>query len=234
MTAVPFENLDMLLEKPVSLDWEVLWDKLLVSRRGGVCHELNHAFYYLLQALGFDVSLGSAGVDTDDDELEHMNIRVKLKGKTYLVDVGFASGLIPPLCLEEGAEQTGYGERFLFRREEGDVLALLKFDRATGMYQPLHRLYRPERRAADFIPGFQAASIPGATPFSSYIICSRGTQENRCRLVRNRLMVSNSAGARKILIGNREECITVLERYFGISPAPDFSEARWKAIMNGS
>ncbi len=231
VTAVPFENLDMLLQKPVSLDREALWDKLLVRRRGGICHELNHAFYYLLLELGFDVSLGSASVDTEDDVLEHMNLRVHLDGRTYLVDVGFGSGLIPPLYLAEGIEQPGYGERFLFRQAEGDVLVLCKYNLETGDFHPLHRLYKPVRRAEDFIPGFQAASVPGATPFSSYLICSRGTNENRRRLVRNRLTVSDSTGTRKILLEDSKACIAVLERYFGISPAPELSEARWKAVL---
>ena len=38
---VPFENLDILADKPLSLDHEALFDKIVTRRRGGVCAELN-------------------------------------------------------------------------------------------------------------------------------------------------------------------------------------------------
>ncbi len=39
--AIPFENLDPLLDRPVSLDLEALQQKLVGSRRGGYCFEQN-------------------------------------------------------------------------------------------------------------------------------------------------------------------------------------------------
>ena len=36
VAAVPFDNLDMLDQKPLNLTQEALWDKIVVRRRGGV------------------------------------------------------------------------------------------------------------------------------------------------------------------------------------------------------
>ncbi|HEY7477344.1 MAG TPA: arylamine N-acetyltransferase, partial [Actinomycetota bacterium] len=42
--AVPFENLDIHLGRPIVLDPERLVRKVVAERRGGFCYELNGAF----------------------------------------------------------------------------------------------------------------------------------------------------------------------------------------------
>lgn len=54
--AVAFENLDILAGRPISLDHEALFDKLILRRRGGVCAELNTLYNWLLWSLGFQVT----------------------------------------------------------------------------------------------------------------------------------------------------------------------------------
>ncbi len=39
--AIPFENLDVLLRRPVVLDLEANYDKIVCQRRGGWCYEMN-------------------------------------------------------------------------------------------------------------------------------------------------------------------------------------------------
>src|SRR6266540_1131840 len=62
LLTVPFENLDIHLGRPILLDQEALFDKIVTRRRGGFCYELNGLFALLLRELGFDVTLLSAGV----------------------------------------------------------------------------------------------------------------------------------------------------------------------------
>jgi N-hydroxyarylamine O-acetyltransferase len=62
MLAVPFENLDIGLGRPIVLDQAALFDKIVVRRRGGFCYELNGLFAALLRELGFEVTMLSAGV----------------------------------------------------------------------------------------------------------------------------------------------------------------------------
>lgn len=54
--AVNFENLDLMMGRPVSLDLEHLYDKIVVRRQGGVCAELNTLYNWLLYSLGFQVT----------------------------------------------------------------------------------------------------------------------------------------------------------------------------------
>src|ERR1700690_1319067 len=55
LCAVPFENLDIHLGRPIALDDAGLFEKIVTRRRGGFCYELNGLFAALLRELGFSV-----------------------------------------------------------------------------------------------------------------------------------------------------------------------------------
>ena len=60
--AIPFENLDPLLRRPVKLDPASLQAKLVGGGRGGYCFEHNSLFAQVLRALGFKVQEATARV----------------------------------------------------------------------------------------------------------------------------------------------------------------------------
>ena len=60
--AIAFENLDVLLGRPIPLDAGALQDKLVRRRRGGYCFEQNSLFRLVLEALGFKLAALSARV----------------------------------------------------------------------------------------------------------------------------------------------------------------------------
>ena len=80
LLAVPFENLDIHLGRPISLDQDALFGKIVTRRRGGFCYELNGLFALLLRELGFEVTLLSAGVARADGgfgpEFDHLTLLV--------------------------------------------------------------------------------------------------------------------------------------------------------------
>ena len=39
--SIPFENLDILNNRKISLDGSILYDKIITNHRGGLCFELN-------------------------------------------------------------------------------------------------------------------------------------------------------------------------------------------------
>src|SRR5262245_43809073 len=59
---MPFENLDILLGRAISLELEAVQAKLVAGRRGGYCFEHNTLFRAVLEALGFRVTPLSARV----------------------------------------------------------------------------------------------------------------------------------------------------------------------------
>lgn len=93
VVAIPFENLDVLLGRGVSLDIDALQAKLVHARRGGYCFEQNTLLLAVLQELGFEVRPVSARVriGRPRDFLPartHVFLRVELEGESWLADVG--------------------------------------------------------------------------------------------------------------------------------------------------
>src|SRR4051794_25411559 len=92
LMAVPFENLDIHRGRPIVLDVDALYAKIVTRRRGGFCYELNSLFAALLREAGFTVSLLSAEVARDDGSLsppfDHLALLVETEER-WLVDVGF-------------------------------------------------------------------------------------------------------------------------------------------------
>jgi len=93
--AIPFENLDVLLRRPVRLDLEGLQDKLVQRRRGGYCFEHATLFAALLRRLGFSLATHAARVvvarPKEESPRGHMFLTVNLDGERYVTDPGFAA-----------------------------------------------------------------------------------------------------------------------------------------------
>ncbi|MCH2084218.1 MAG: arylamine N-acetyltransferase [Saprospiraceae bacterium] len=47
--AIPFENLDIHVNKRIIIDYERIFEKVVLHRRGGFCYEWNGLFYHLLE-----------------------------------------------------------------------------------------------------------------------------------------------------------------------------------------
>lgn len=107
--AVPFENLDIVAGRPLSLDLNHLYDKIVVRRQGGVCAELNTLYNWLLYSMSFAVTSYNARMLSPPTYLfrRHRILAVELEGKTYTTDVGFATeNARVPLELTEGKVQS--------------------------------------------------------------------------------------------------------------------------------
>ncbi len=126
-TAVPYENLDIQLGRPVSLEPEALADKIITRRRGGFCYELNHAFAVMLGAVGFEVSIIEAAVDRElrgeSAWRNHMPLLVTVDGETWLCDVGLMDGFLSPIRLRPGDHVEGR-QTYSLEQVGGDVWRL--------------------------------------------------------------------------------------------------------------
>ncbi|XVV17238.1 arylamine N-acetyltransferase family protein [Actinoplanes sp. CA-131856] len=92
---VPFENLGIHLDEPISLAPDDLFDKIVRRRRGGFCYELNGAFAIVLEALGYSVVRAAARVYRTPELLgppfDHLALLVHTADGDgpWLADVGF-------------------------------------------------------------------------------------------------------------------------------------------------
>ncbi|WP_370600120.1 arylamine N-acetyltransferase [Pseudomonas nitroreducens] len=107
---LPFENLDVLLEKDVDIDPQAVFAKVVEQQRGGYCFELNSLFARLLSSLDYRVTLLVGRVrwglpaDAPLTPQSHLLLRVDLDEGVYLVDIGFGGPASPralPLQLNE-------------------------------------------------------------------------------------------------------------------------------------
>ena len=107
VAAIPFENLDILLGRGISLDPARLHDKLVVERRGGYCFEQNSLFLAILREVGFTALPMEARVRSGSTTLRprtHMVLTVQLDGESWLADVGFGGdGLLEPVRVDDAA-----------------------------------------------------------------------------------------------------------------------------------
>lgn len=108
--AIPFENLNPLMELPVRLQLSDIEQKLVVERRGGYCFEHNLLLKAVLESMDFSVTPLAAGVlmgNADaEPSLSHMLLLVDVGGVPHIADVGFG-GQTPtaPLRLKADVEQ---------------------------------------------------------------------------------------------------------------------------------
>lgn len=123
--SIPFENLDVLLGKPIVLDEGSLLQKLVRDKRGGYCFEQNTLLLWMLASLDFNVRPLSARVRVGRPRdfippRTHVFLRVELDGESWLADVG-VGGLTPtaPLRLSsEEIQDTPHEPRRLVREND--------------------------------------------------------------------------------------------------------------------
>jgi N-hydroxyarylamine O-acetyltransferase len=122
-THIPFENLDVLLGRPIRLDLEGLQAKLVRGRRGGYCFEQNELFAAVLERLGFPVTRLAARVRLGSTRLAprtHMLLKVDVEGGPWLADVGFGGdGLLKPFPLAAGLVVRQYAWSYRLLEDAG-------------------------------------------------------------------------------------------------------------------
>lgn len=115
LRAIPYENFDVLLGRPVSLAPEAAFEKLVTRRRGGWCYEMNGLLGGVLKEIGFSVTQMAGAVmraERGDVALgNHLVLKVDLD-RPYIADVGFGDGILEPIPLAFGSHQrAGYDFR---------------------------------------------------------------------------------------------------------------------------
>jgi N-hydroxyarylamine O-acetyltransferase len=107
---IPFENIDVVLGRPIELGVDALQRKMVRGGRGGYCFEQNSLLKAALEATGFrSVPLLARAAPPRG----HMILRVELPEGSFLADVGFGN-LTPtaPLALRTGVVQETLHEPF--------------------------------------------------------------------------------------------------------------------------
>ncbi len=222
--AVPFENLDVLLGRRISLEPAAIFQKIVTNRRGGYCFEQNSLFRDVLRALGFVVTPYLARVrwrvpPETGTPLTHMVLHVEADGQTWLADVGFGSvGITAPLALHTEAEQsTPHEPRRLLRRGPLIVQQILLEGAWGDVYQ-----YAPDPPPPiDFEVGNWFSCSHPRAHFTNTLVVARALPDGRVTLLnRERTRRLADGRAEKRELATPDELLDVLRRDFGLDFAP--------------
>lgn len=231
VSAIPFENLDPLMGRPVPLDLEALQDKLIGRRRGGYCFEQNAVFRATLETIGFAVTPLSArvrwmsGADAPMTPRTHMLLKVDLAEGAYIADVGFGAHLQDaPLRLDTGSEQRTPAGVYRLRDVDGMLALEMLHDGAwrTGFLFNLEATHEADYRMANWY-----TSTSPWSPFPNSLIVERVAGGVRYNLV-NRILAErqHGAGAIEYPIATARELGEILEGVFHLDP-PASPEDIW-------
>ena len=120
---IAYENLDVQLGRPVTIERPVIFEKIVGRNRGGWCYEMNGLFGWALGELGFKVTRAAGGVmrEVMGDIMvgNHLVLRVDLPEGAYLADVGFGNGPIDPIRIAPGEFSDGRFSFALSQPEDG-------------------------------------------------------------------------------------------------------------------
>jgi N-hydroxyarylamine O-acetyltransferase len=195
-TAIPYENIDVLLKRGVQLDLGSVQKKLVDSRRGGYCFEQNTLLEAALQALGFSVTRLVARVvrgmpDPTEAGRVHKVLRVDLPEGPYVVDVGFGN-LTPtaPIALRPEAPQLTPHEPFRLMPQDHEFLMQV---RLGEVWDSLFRFSLEPTPPIDFEMGNWFTSTHPASPFLGNLIVARPTPEGRATIFNRRFTIRDRA-----------------------------------------
>ena len=181
ITSVPYENLDIIYGKAISLDEEDIYDKIVTRHRGGYCFELNALYEKLLLGLGFQVESFFARFLRGQTEIpvrRHRVLVVTLGAERYMADVGIGSpSPRAPLLLKSGITQECFGECYRFEREE--FLGWVLYEMRDGKWQRYLSFTEEKQLDIDFIqPSFYCEKHP-ASIFNRQIMVAIKTPTGR-------------------------------------------------------
>jgi N-hydroxyarylamine O-acetyltransferase len=217
VTHIPFENLDILLRRPIALDLASLQAKLVTGRRGGYCFEQNLLFSAVLQHLGFPVRLLAARVhyrNRPKVPRTHIALLVDVGGAPWLADVGFGlEGLLLPVRFEAGRESRQYA--WTYRVVEADREWALQSLR-DGAWNDLYSFTLEPCVAVDFEPANHYCVTHPESRFVRTLTAQLPTPAVRYRLRNRELVLDRGTTVERRALADDDELLAVLADVFGL------------------
>ena len=227
---IPFENLDVLLARPVRLDLEALQDKLVRRRRGGYCFEHATLMGAALDALGFDVVRHAARVvmyvPRNAAPRTHMLLVVRLGEGEFVVDPGFGA-LAPrvPVPLSGGVAQFGAERRWLARDGDHWTLRARVADYDVDCWTtPLDDVHPIDFEMANHFTATHASS-----PFVNRLMLRAFTPDGRVTAMNREVTITRGSESTTSALADRSALRALLVEHFGFD-LPEVETMRVPAV----
>jgi len=216
LLTVPFENLDIHWKRPIVLDLDSFYQKIVEERRGGFCYELNGLFNELLREVGFETRLVSARVCKGGEagrEFDHAAIIVAIGDEEYLVDVGFGDFAAEPLRFALDEAQTDVTGEFMIRKFDDEYYEVAKRDGEVWNSEYIFKDISRDLTEFAEMCDFQQNSAE--SHFTKEKLCSIMTVDGRKTLTDSKFIVSGGGERSEHKVGQDFEQILATE--FNIS-----------------
>ncbi len=214
---VAFENLDIHWKRPILLDNERFYDKIIGEKRGGFCYELNALFCELLNQTGFQSKIISARVASGKDfsaEYDHLAILTKIGGEEFLVDVGFGDFAAEPLPFIADLEQKDETGTFMIRKYDDEYFEVVKKDgnewKSEYIFKDL------ERDLQEFSGMCEFHQKSPESHFTKGKLCSLMTNDGRKTLTDKKFIETKNGVKSETEVNSEAEFNLILEREFQI------------------
>lgn len=224
VSTIPFENLDVLLGRGISLELADIERKLVTDRRGGYCFEHNTLLLHVLDALGFQVAPLSARVRLQRPRdfippRTHVFVRVDLGGDARLIDVG-VGGLSPTASLALGTEAeqpTPHEPRRIIPVDLGRGTAWMHQAFFGGEWHDVCEFTGEEMPPIDREVGNWFTSAHPASHFRSRLVVARAQPNGvRFSILNREATVRDRAGATTEVLTDPDRLLALLAERFGL------------------
>jgi N-hydroxyarylamine O-acetyltransferase len=216
-THVPFENIEVLMGRPMPLDLASLWKKLVEDRRGGYCFEQNTLFAAVLEQIGFGVTRLAARVRLGAGTItarNHMLLAAEADGRRWLADVGFGGdALLYPVAWAPGETSEQFAWKYRLTVESPGYL--LQTWRGDG-WVDLYSFTMEEQHAVDYeVANYYTATHPDSF-FRQQLMVHLPGPEARVTLIGRRLIERRPEGASEVLLADDAAVLETLAARFGM------------------
>ncbi|SEA60489.1 arylamine N-acetyltransferase family protein [Bizionia paragorgiae] len=203
---VPFENLDIHYNTPITLQIDRIYNKVVHNNRGGFCFELNGLFFELLTALQFNAKRISARVYDKTgygEEFDHFAIIVKIGTTDYLCDVGFGDFSFEPLLIEPNTLQNDVRGTFLIDNYDSHYLRVNKVENENST--PKYIFTTDSREFTDFQAMCNYHQTNPDSHFTQKRLISLPTTDGRRTITGDTLKITASGTTTETIIKNEKE-----------------------------
>ena len=133
--SVPYENTQLLTKKYVPCDVDSLFQRIVVEKKGGICHDVNGLFGWFLGELGYKVvSVGTCSfLEKIKTHIHKTLVVTDVNGDEWLTEAAYA-GFINnknPIRFIPGLEQTFGDETFRIEEIDGKFCLLGPDDKGS-------------------------------------------------------------------------------------------------------
>ena len=218
LCAIPFENLDVLLGRRVSLDLVDIQRKLIGDRRGGYCFEQATLFDAVLQAIGFRTWCHLARVvlaaPKHLSSRTHLFVLVDLPEGRFVADPGFGGPAARgPVLLADTDTSPATGASHWFSFTDG-AWVLHGRDGATETALWVTELatdYPIDAEVSNHFVSTHPASI-----FTTAIMMNRFTPDGRISVMNRNVTLWQAGGSQTWELADRRALRHLLVERFGI------------------